>query len=311
MADLLDDMMRLPAPRKPKMAASHAEGGGRPSRRQQRQVAREQVEQALTTIDHEAVKLAAPNTNSAMILREAFTNFETAVGGREALIEVLAHCPPTSVGASMVNRLLVDPAFVETHANTLFALCKKHKLSFNLVVQAFRDAKLAKVAIDTLNQVAKEVPTVVEQLVADSTNRWETCTTCEGEGRIPRFNEQMEFAYDGEGKLLTINCMECRGKGRKFTKHDFQNRSRLLDIAGLRADRSPLVQQTFNQQANIGALATSNFLPGDGSFESLMQAVEQTLKPTLPQAMEALDVQDVEIIALDQTEPASPEAATT
>ena len=297
MSDILDDLTKLrrPAVKVIKTPKQHPQTTGKKTRDAIKQVISEALEGQTTDITAVAKSVGRPD---GILLKEAFINFETAVGGREELLNILQHCPPTSVGASLISKLMTDPAFTNSNAYALHTLCKKHRIPFNAVVQAFRDAKLAQIAINTLNQVADHVPEVVEQLVSDSTNRWEPCTICTGSGRIHRINEQGEFAFDSEGSALTQLCFDCRGKGKKYVRHDFSNRSKLLDLAGLRPDKGPLVQQTFNQQANL-SLASSSFIPGDGSFESLMKAVEQTIKPTTQEG----PTLDAEIIAFEATEP--------
>lgn len=310
--DSLDDLLAAPVKPQPKVRLKQPAVKKNVKDRLTRDAVKSIMVDALAGQESDLKALAkTAGRPDSVLIREAFTNFETAIGGREALVSVLMHCPPTSVGGQMIGKLLVDPEFTSTNAYTLQVLCKKHKLPFNAMVQAFRDAKLAQVAIATLNQVAGHVPEVVEQLVVDATNRWEGCTICDGTGRIHRINEAGEFAHDSEGSPITQLCFDCRGKGRKYVRHDFANRSKLLDLAGLRPDKGPLVQQTFNQQANIAALGNAAFMPGDGSFENLMQAIETTLRPTTlhSQPELVLEALDAEIIVREVPQEADPEGS--
>ena len=87
---------------------------------------------------------------------EAFQNFEKAIGGRAKLIDVLQHCPSTSHGAAMVSRLIEDPDFLAVAQSkgdydivrySLAAICNRHKIPFNAIVMAFKDARTAEIAI--------------------------------------------------------------------------------------------------------------------------------------------------------------------
>ena len=214
---------------------------------------------------------------------EAFTAFEKALGGREALIRTLEHCPPNSNAMSMMTKLLNDPDFLdytktkgddENTRYSLAAICTRHRIPFNAVVAAFRDSKTAQIALESLHTISTNTPKVVEQLAADSQNRYDPCDTCEGTGRIWRIGEDGEFVLDDKGEHLTQICHGgCRGTGRVFVKHDVQNRKMFLQIAGVIAanEGKGTAVNVYNQTAQV---FKSDFLPGDGSFEKLLKAVD-------------------------------------
>ena len=120
----------------------------------------------------------------ARAVHEAFSTFEKALGGREALLRTLQHCPPNSNAMALMTRLLSDPDFLdytkskddtENVRYSLAAICTRHRIPFNAVVAAFRDSKTAQIAVESLHTVAAETPKVVEQLAKDSQNRYEPC----------------------------------------------------------------------------------------------------------------------------------------
>lgn len=223
---------------------------------------------------------------------EAFKNFEDALGGRGPLIKALQHCPPTSIGYAMISKLVDDPDFLAYARSqndedivryALADICKRHRIPFNALVAAFRDGKTAQFAVEALTSVSKKVPKVVEQLAEDATNRWEECHLCEGTGKTTRINDITgEILLDKDEQPVLGRCFQCQGKGRVWTEHDIQNRKMFLQMTKVLDEKAPLVQQTFNQQANILA---GNFTPGDGNFEKLVNAVDKVAKA------EIIDVQ--------------------
>lgn len=226
-------------------------------------------------------------------LFEAFRNFEAALGGRAKLIEALQHCPPNSNGAAMVGKLLNDEDFLayaqakgdtENVRFSLAHICLRHSIPLNAVVTAFKDAKTAQIAIQTLTTLADATPQVIQQLAEDSTNRYEQCTVCEGTKTIWRISADGEWALSPEGDHLTQLCHHCRGTGKIFKEHDVQNRKTFLQLTGLLDTSKPLVQQTFNQNAQM---FRGDFLPGDGAFEKLIKAVDATtIKPLVAEVVD-------------------------
>lgn len=272
--------------KKPKEPKVKANGSTIPLRRPKRvnNAVREQAIEILKNADLNAkttqqrhkgvIRKAVYSTEAAY---EAFRHFEQALGGRKALIEVLQHCPENTIGYSLIQKLLLDPDFLEYAISkgneenvrySLSVLCSRHRIPLSAVVAAFRDSQVAKIAAETLMKVSSAAPKVVEQLIEDSQNRYEPCEVCEGLGRIWKINEQGEFELDKDKEHVTQLCGFCRGAGKKFIRHDVQNRKEFLKLAGLVQDK-PLIAQTFNQQAT--------FQPGDGSFEGLLRQVDTAI----------------------------------
>lgn len=229
----------------------------------------------------------------------AFKNFEKVVGGRQALLDTLSHCPPNSLGYKLTMKLVGDHDFIamttsmmdsrEKLKYTLAALCSRHRIPLNVVVAAFRDSRMAQNAIGALVATSTSAPIIMEQLVNDAKNRWEECPGCRGQGRIKKINEQGEWARDEEGNVMTSLCFRCRGEGVEWKEHDFSNRQKFLEIAGI-LKKEPLVQQNFDQRSvNVGT-------PDDGSYETLMKKLDniaraRVLATTTVVESEVIDVQ--------------------
>lgn len=221
------------------------------------------------------------------VMAEAFQNFEEAVGGRDMLVNVLQHCPQDSKGFPAVQRLLKDPRMEPEALYSLFRVCSRLQIPLSSVVTAFRDAAMARIAVDSIIQLAEKAPAVVEQVADDARNRFETCHICEGKKRVKRLNNG-EWEKDADGNILTGLCYECRGTGKIWKVHDFSNRKVFLQITGVLDEKRTTPLVNINQ--NTAHVWKGDFLPGDGTFEKLIRAIDLTTAITAPKDEEIIDV---------------------
>ena len=203
---------------------------------------------------------------------EAFGLFEKAAGGRDELKHVLTHCPEESQAVKHVRHLLEDKDFLLPSHYTLSALCTRHKIPLNVVLTGFRDAKMAQMTVESLITLAGGVPKVVEQLAVDATNRFDECNVCEGKKRVRKIGDNGEWMLE-DGQAITQLCYNCRGTGKVYKEHDFQNRKTMLEITGILTSKGQGSSTTVNVD-NRKAIISGDFQPGDGSFERLVQAVD-------------------------------------
>ena len=266
------------------------------------QVAARLIEDSLSDTKEAQSRLTARLNKGEVSPRavyEACRNFEAAVGGRGALITALQHCPPNSLGFNMVRNLVADPDFLkyseDNPQNVSFALaelCKRHKLPFNALVTAFKDAKTSEMALDALVRVSREAPSIVDDIVTEAKTRTEPCYKCDGAGRhfVIEFGE---YRVDENGDRVTKLCHRCDGKGTLRVQGDLQNRKIALKLAGL-DEQKPLIQQNFNQDNRSINL---DFTPGKGGFEKMVSAIDtltsgksQPEKPVIE--AEVIDAED-------------------
>ena len=239
---------------------------------------------------------------------EAFGIFEQAIGGRDALMQILQHLPAGSNGEALIQGLVLDPDFLAIARNnkdeevvrySLAVLCRRHKLPLNTLVAAFRDAKTAQLAIEALTTLAPHAPEVVEQIADDAKNAWRPCTVCEGRARVPRIGDDGEWILDGD-EVATQLCYECRGTGKVWQKHDIQNRKMFLQMTRLlednnRKDNAVVVQL---QQGLM-------FQAAEGSFERIVKDVNINVAPTLSTSDDVVEA--VPLAVYDASNP--PESA--
>ena len=237
---------------------------------------------------------------------QAFQEFEKALGGRAALLNALQHCPESSHGYGMIQKLLEDPDFLSYAIDnnqednvrySLAVICNRHRIPFNAIIEAFKDSKTAEIAIASLQALAPHTPMVVEQMAKDAQNSYHACHICEGTGRIWRISDMGEWLLNEDGDHVTQLCHNCRGQGKVFKDHDVQNRKMFLQVVKILEDKKgPLIAQTFNQNANI---IKGDFLPGDGSFENLIKAIDKMhLRPVID--VEVIEIPNVEYEVKDE-----------
>jgi len=211
-----------------------------------------------------------PEKKSQRVLFSAFKNFEKAAGGRAELASTFHHCPEASNGFKASQKLLEDRDFNTEKNFSLFVLAKRHKIPLSALVVAFRDAKMAEFSLRSLVQMGQHVDPIIEQTALDAQNHFTECHVCEGKARVRKMNDNGEWAKNEDGDFITQLCYNCRGKGKIFKEHDTTSRTNFLKMTGLLPDKA-LINQNFNQQANI---LKGDFVPGDGSFEKLIRAVD-------------------------------------
>lgn len=257
--------------------------------------------EAVAILETEIEKAAKKPTIRHDSREAALELFEEAAGGREELKRVLEHCPKESTVIGYIRKLLDDKDFLVPSHYTLEALCARHRIPLNVVITAFRDAKMAQMTIESLMSLAGGVPKVIEQLASDSTNRYDECPVCEGSKRIWRVDDRGEWLME-EGLHVTQLCMQCRGTGKVFKEHDFQNRKTMLEITGI-LPKGNGTTQNMNVD-NRKVIISGDFQPGDGSFERLVQAIDRvTVKPVE-------EVIDIEIPYSNYEETPNPVEAT-
>lgn len=220
--------------------------------------------------------------------QKAYENLEGAAGGRLSLIETLKFCPESSAAHKNIQKLLVDAAVADVNTS-IGALCFKNRVRFESIVLAFKDALTAKLAVEALTRLAENSDAVFEQVSSHALDRYDHCPVCEGKKRVRRIGDNGEWAVDAEGLHLTQLCYNCRGSGKIFKEHDVADRKLYLEIIGI-IERKGISVNNIQQNASIGG----SFLPGDGSFERLIKAVDGAVAPKSAAADE--EIIDCELV---------------
>lgn len=228
------------------------------------------------------------------IIPEAYTNLESAVGGRQKLIETLKFCPESSSAYKAIQKLLIDEALSDVNI-VINALCFKNRVRFESLALAFKDALTAKLAVQALTRLSENATEVFDQVSVHATDRFDQCPVCIGKTRVRRIGDNGEWSRNEQGEFLTQLCYNCRGTGKTFKEHDVQDRKLYLEILGV-IDRKGININNNVQSAVLGA----SLMPGDGSFERLIKAVDVSVgarnKPVD-------DVIDSELVVYEPVDP--------
>lgn len=172
---------------------------------------------------------------SRSLLVRAANSIETAVGGRQALIDTVNEAD-LSPGQMRLFAIIADP---RNDARPLAKICAETGYTLGHVLQLFKDAKLAKAQIAAITRVTDAIPQVAEDLMKLAVIRHGPCNVCEGQGRIyVTDTEDMEDA-GRKGKLdkklptRWIPCVICRGTGLQEIIPDLRRQEIALELAGI------------------------------------------------------------------------------
>lgn len=205
-------------------------------------------------------------------IEKSYNNFEDAIGGRQALIDSLTHAPESISSLKHVQKLLNDPDFALPSNYPLFTLCSRHHVPLSVIVQSFRDSKIAQLNAQAIARLSEHAPVIVDQLAEDAQNKLKDCHVCGGSARIRRIGEDGEWLLDENKAFITQLCHNCRGTGRIHKDHTPESRKQFLEITGI-LDRKRLGGTEVNINQQVG-FVRADFTPGDGTFEKLIKAID-------------------------------------
>jgi hypothetical protein len=170
-------------------------------------------------------------------LAAALKRFEGELGGREALLAILAHAPATKDQQYALGAL-ADPTFAD---QSLADICRRSNLKLSELWQLLRTAVLAKAAVQSTLIVGQRLPAVVSDVMERAAPYEETCAYCEGTGKIvdePSVDESNPEPYQ---------CPECKGKGAFKRQPELDRQVIALKLGGLLRDGGGLTINNLNQ----------------------------------------------------------------
>ena len=158
----------------------------------------------------------------------ALTQLEAAVGGRQALVEVVLHAP-TGHGLDGVIALLANP---QNDARALSLLCREAGISVGELLEAYKQGRLARAQVRAIDLVAEHLPAVVEDLLLRAQPHTVTCRACGETGT----------EMDGS------KCADCDGTGKRLVLPDLDRQKLALDLAQM-SPKGKGALVVVNQQA--------------------------------------------------------------
>jgi hypothetical protein len=187
-----------------------------------------------------AIEPVKPNVHRRVSKRTTalLTEFERDMGGRAALVEILAHVAETTQEGTVIASLVCDPA---NDRKNLGTLCVTAGIPPHALLRMIRDGHLGKAQAAAMRKVAQSLPTVVEDVMYRALPILEKCSTCHGRPPIDPL----------------VPCWRCEGSGKVENEPTLDRQKLALELGGLiNKPRGPQVQIN-NQQAvamNMGAL---------------------------------------------------------
>lgn len=193
-------------------------------------------------------------------VRTAIAAFETAIGGRRALIEALA-CADSDPAVVAVLQHLGDPRYDHT---PLATVCADFGISPGMLFKAFEVAAIARAHVLALLEAANRIPAVTKEIFDTALTHDQTCAVCAGTTTIVA--EPTKAVPNPE----PARCSHCHGKGTIRIDGSLEHQKLALEMTGLtkKAGTAIAVNTQINQPS-------TTFAPG--SLESLQQAIGEVL----------------------------------
>jgi hypothetical protein len=149
--------------------------------------------------------------------KKALDRFETAVGGRESVIDALEMA---TLGKREEHflRLLYDPA---REQDSLGTIARDAGMRPAEVIDLFRNSAFAKAHAVVAGQLSEALPAVISDITAKSIDHEGPCADCNAQGIIT--------CSDGEER----QCLTCRGTGVVFKESDLDRQKIVLEATGV------------------------------------------------------------------------------
>lgn len=249
----------------------------------------------------------------------AIDKFETAVGGRDALVGELLIAPDLNDRTKTLINLTFDPQFAD---KSLGYLCAKAGMTPGEVFLTFRDVLGAKATIEAMRVAAAKIVEVVSEIVNDAISHQEMCADCNGKGRgqivRPRRGRPAKAGAAASAPTEDLPCSACHGTGQILVKADRDAQKLVLELATVLKKSQGTqvnvgVQQTNHNQA---AASGSGFSTGavQSGLAQLQQAVAgiafspRVTTPVAPSTPSIIDVPDTTVsggasVCLDSSAP--------
>lgn len=209
-----------------------------------------------------AARSAQPLTAvEASLADEGVSVFESVLGGREALMQVLA-VASDEPEVALVTDLLLDPRY---QSYSLRQLAKMVGLTTADLLTAYRKATIVQAHVQAAPIIARKLIGVVEDLMTRAQPHYLPCTICRGTGTI--VPEPTDKIPNPQPRPCTA-CID----GQVYVLPDLDRQKLALEVAELVKPRAGITVS----QTNVDASRTTSISVG-GSLEQLQQAVADVL----------------------------------
>lgn len=203
----------------------------------------------------------------APLVAKALSNFEREVGGREAMVRILAHQVDESVEAELVVNLLGDP---QNSRESLARLCARAGLTVGRFLHLFAHSRGVAAQLATMNKVWPALPGVAEDVMKRAVPIFKECFDCSGSGTAP--HKENEPARP---------CPFCKGKGQIEIEPDLERQKLALQIGGV---LKPAAQQTIIDNSRHETTQNVSMRAFISATNRLLFGAAPQHSPALPEA---------------------------
>jgi hypothetical protein len=210
-------------------------------------------------------------------LEEACKTFETAVGGRGALVAHLAHGDLKARDDLLVGAI-ADP---RNDVHSLARICMLYGLKFADLLQLFRGAGFVKAQLAAMQKVWTKLPDVAGDVMDRSVPHNIVCSTCAGEKTV----HKKKYA----GKELEEwdeTCEDCAGRGFLQAQPRLDTQKVALQLGGL------LNKEGVGVQVNVSQ-AQGQMAGMDQGFADFFRRSDRVLYPEMEEAEEPVEAEVV------------------
>lgn len=209
---------------------------------------------------------------------------ERTLGGREALVAALSHAPK-SRDLEFLLGLIGDPL----HAKTpLGHLCAQGGVTPGELLSAWKSGEILRGHVLATKQIVAALPAVVQDVLKRAAPFVDTCTGCQGLGRVTPEPTKKKPNPEPE------TCPACNGGGQLEYPADFDRATLVLELAQLTQKGNGVQINLDQRQAHLHAGGGS----AGGTLEALLAASDKILygeeeNPLAPPQPEVLDAEVV------------------
>lgn len=182
----------------------------------------------------------------------AINTFETQLGGRESLVEILSQADSTPDIQDLLA-WLGNPDFAH---ESLATICRMANMTAGDVFSAYERALQLRARVLARIPIAEKLPGVVTKAMDNAVEHQIRCETCHGRGKVERKRKM------GENEIYeVVDCYPCEGTGKITVEPDLAQQKLALEL-GEFCEKAGLTIQNQNLQdnsktVNVGSLGTS------------------------------------------------------
>lgn len=196
-------------------------------------------------------------------VQAAVSRLETALGGRDAIVDTLTAAPSTEQLRYVVG-LIADPR----HAHkSLGELCALGHITPDQLLAAYRSGKAAKAQALAFAAVYDKLPDVAADVMRRAEVHLVQCPTCAGRGTVTRV-----VRAKGEVRYEKETCETCGGSGEVEKEPDLATQELALTIGGL-------VPKPGGAHLSVGVAVDARQVAPEASFSQVQKALAKLLQP--------------------------------